>query len=227
MASEGHANRDIPAGWEHSRPRAALASALRHARPAVLAEDAPGVDASADFARESATHCRGHLACQPPAATHWSVRACDSQALARQPSNAFGCSRPAAASVKTFKLSRDQRFVEKLTDCGRTLSQSSDKALVLCVDEKSQIQAWIAPSRSADERAVANPDARLQTKTHDHAFAALKCPGGTVIGHCMPRHRHQEFLKFFGTFNGRLHPARFAHVLDNYGTHKHPVIQSW
>ena len=132
--------------------------------------------------------------------------------------------------VRTFKLSRDKKFVEKLTDVVGLYLNPPDKAVVLCVDEKSQIQAL-----QRSQPGLPMKKGRCGTLTHDYKrngtttlFAALNLLEGRVIGDCMERHRHQEFLKFLRRLH-REFPARLdLHlILDNYGTHKHPKVQQW
>lgn len=131
--------------------------------------------------------------------------------------------------VKTFKVSRDPRFVEKLTDVVGLYLNPPDKALVLCVDEKSQIQAL-----QRTQPGLPLKKGRLGTMTHDYKrhgtttlFAALNVLDGTVIGQCQGRHRHQEFLKFLRRLDKEF-PGRQLHlILDNYGTHKHPRVRDW
>lgn len=132
--------------------------------------------------------------------------------------------------TKTFKLSRDPKFLEKLTDVVGLYLNPPDKALVLCVDEKSQIQAL-----DRTQPALPLKKGRCGTMTHDYKrhgtttlFAALEVAQGKVIGQCSARHRHQEFLKFLKRLDSEF-PAgvRLHMVLDNYGTHKHPKVQDW
>jgi len=168
----------------------------------------------------------------PPNATHWSVRS-----LAK----AQGISRMAVQRiwkqhhlkphlVKTFKLSRDTHFVEKLYDVVGLYLNPPDKSLVLCVDEKSQIQAL-----DRTQPGLPLKKGRCGTMTHDYTrhgtttlFAALSMLDGKVIGDCMPRHRHQEFIRFLKTIDAKTAPELDLHlVVDNYGTHKHPRVKSW
>lgn len=234
LASEGHANRDIARRLETSRPTVLLWRQRFAAQgPQGLLEDAPGrgrkVQISVEKVRaivEATLHTR------PPAATHWSVRRMAkaqgvSPATVQRIWDAHGLQ---PHRVKTFKLSRDQRFVEKLTDVVGLYLNPPDKALVLCVDEKSQIQAL-----DRTQPGLPLKRGRCGTMTHDYKrhgtttlFAALNVLEGTVIGHCMPRHRHQEFLKFLRHLQRETPPQLALHVvLDNYGTHKHPAIQNW
>ena len=130
----------------------------------------------------------------------------------------------------TFKLSTDPAFVEKLTDIVGLYMNPPEKAVGLCVDEKSQIQAL-----DRTQPGLPMKKGRCGTFTHDYKrhgtttlFAALSMLDGTVIGECHGRHRHQEFLKFLRQLH-RAFPHRLAlHlILDNYGTHKHPAVQAW
>jgi len=132
--------------------------------------------------------------------------------------------------IKTFKLSRDKHFVEKLCDVVGLYLNPPDKSLVLCVDEKSQIQAL-------DRTQLGLPlkKGRCGTMTHDYKrngtttlFAALSMLDGKVIGDCMPRHRHQEFIRFLKKIDSEIPLGLNLHlIVDNYGTHKHPRVKSW
>lgn len=131
---------------------------------------------------------------------------------------------------KTFKLSRDKHFVEKLTDVVGVYLNPPDKAVVLCVDEKSRIQAL-----DRTHPGLPLKKGRCGTHTHDYVrhgtttlFAAPNVLDGKVIGQCLPRHRDQEFLKFLRTVDAEFPPELELHlILDNYGTHKHPKVQQW
>ena len=130
----------------------------------------------------------------------------------------------------TFKLSRDVKFLEKLTDVVGLYLNPPEKSLVLCIDEKSQIQAL-----DRTQPGLPLKKGRCGTFTHDYVrhgtttlFAALEILEGKVIGQCFPRHRHQEFLKFLHRLDDEFPEGLKLHlVLDNYGTHKHPKVQSW
>ena len=129
-----------------------------------------------------------------------------------------------------FKLSRDLKFLEKLTDVVGLYLNPPEKSLVLCLDEKSQIQAL-----DRTQPGLPLKKGRCGTFTHDYVrhgtttlFAALEILEGKVIGQCFPRHRHQEFLKFLRRLDDEFPENLNLHlVLDNYGTHKHPKVQSW
>jgi transposase/transcriptional regulator with XRE-family HTH domain len=132
--------------------------------------------------------------------------------------------------VKSFKLSRDARFMEKLTDVVGLYLNPPDQALVLCVDEKTQIQAL-----DRTQPGLPMKKGRLGTMTHDYKrngttclFAALELLQGKVIGQCFTRHRHQEFLRFMRRLDVAFPGKKVLHlVMDNYGTHKHPNVQAW
>ena len=132
--------------------------------------------------------------------------------------------------IKTFKLTRDKRFVEKLCDVVGLYLNPPDKSLVLCVDEKSQIQAL-----DRTQPGLPLKKGRCGTMTHDYKrhgtttlFAALSLLDGTVIGDCMPRHRHREFIRFLTKIDGETPPDLHLHlIVGNYGTHKHPRVKSW
>ena len=132
--------------------------------------------------------------------------------------------------VRAFKLSRDPRFTEKLTDVVGLYLDPPDKAIVLCVDEKSQIQALDRTQPSLPMKR-----GRAGTFTHDYKrngtttlFAALDLLDGTVIGECHARHRHQEFLAFLRRLDRSYPPELELHlIVDNYGTHTHPDVVRW
>ena len=168
----------------------------------------------------------------PPNATHWSTRL-----LARR----CGMSQSAISRIwrafalqphrsETFKLSRDPLFIEKVRDIVGLYLNPPDRALVLCVDEKAQIQALdrtqpLLPMRPG----------QVERRTHDYArhgttslFAALDLKTGRVTGECHRRHRSVEFRKFLDTVDQAVPPDLDVHlILDNYGTHKTPLIQRW
>ena len=132
--------------------------------------------------------------------------------------------------VKTFKLSNDQRFEEKLVDVVGLYLNPPENAIVLAMDEKSQIQALDRTQPSLPIR-----PGRAGTMTHDYKrngtttlFAALDVLTGSVIGQCLPRHRHVEFLKFLRTIDREVPNGLNIHlILDNYATHNHPNVKAW
>jgi transposase len=168
----------------------------------------------------------------PAAATHWSTRSLASQVGLSQTAvvriwHAFGLQ---PHRTETFKVSTDPFFVEKVRDVVGLYINPPDHAMVLCVDEKSQVQALdrtqpILPLRPG----------LPEQRTHDYErngtttlFAALDIATGRVIGQCYRRHRHQEFLKFLEVVDSKIPSEGEVHlVLDNYATHKTPKVVRW
>ncbi len=169
---------------------------------------------------------------QPEAATHWSTRTMAKVA------------RTSAATVsriwrshglkphlsKTFKVSNDIRFEEKLSDIVGLYMSPPERAVVLCCDEKSQVQAL-----DRTQPGLPLKRGRAETMTHDYKrhgtttlFAALNILDGSVISQCQPRHRHIEWLKFLKQIDANVAPDLQIHVvLDNYATHKHAKVLKW
>lgn len=168
----------------------------------------------------------------PPGATHWSCRTMAkkvgvSSATVQRIWSDLGL---APHRVDTFKVSTDPRFQDKLIDVVGLYLNPPEKAIVLCMDEKSQIQALDRTQASLPMVA-----GRAGTMTHDYKrngtttlFAALDVLTGTVIGQCLPRHRHDEFITFLNTINREVPKGLQVHlILDNYSTHKHADVQRW
>jgi transposase len=132
--------------------------------------------------------------------------------------------------VRTFKVSNDPQFVERLEDVIGLYLNAPEHALVLCADEKSQVQAL-----DRTQPGLPLKKGRASTMTHDYVrhgtttlFAALNVADGKVIGQCQARHRHQEWLKFLQLIDRQTEPDRELHlILDNYATHKHPKVKAW
>jgi transposase len=132
--------------------------------------------------------------------------------------------------TRSFKLSRDPRFVDKLKDVVGLYLNPPEHALVLSVDEKSQIQAL-----DRTQPGLPMKRGRAETMTHDYKrngtttlFAALNTLDGKVIGQCLPRHRHQEFLRFLRIIDRQTPKDHSLHlILDNYATHNHPEVKAW
>lgn len=168
----------------------------------------------------------------PQGATHWSTRSM-AQACGLSQSSVSRIWRAFALQphrTETFKLSKDPLFIEKVRDIVGLYLNPPDKALVLCVDEKSQIQALdrtqpLLPMRPG----------QVERRTHDYVrhgttslFAALDVKTGTIIGDCHARHRSLEFRSFLSTIDDAVPKGLDLHlVLDNYGTHKTPMIHRW
>ena len=172
------------------------------------------------------------LQTKPAGATHWSCRTmAEEQGMSKSTINRVWQSHGLQPHrTKRFNLSRDPKFLEKLTDIVGLYLNPPEKALVLCVDEKSQIQAL-----DRTQPGLPLKKGRCGTMTHDYKrngtttlFAALEVAQGKVIGQCYARHRHQEFLKFLKRLDAEFPAEIKLHVvMDNYGTHKHPKVQSW
>ena len=168
----------------------------------------------------------------PPNATHWSVRTL-AKHLGIRPNlvhRVWKAHNLRPFQVRTFKLSRDPKFVEKLVDVVGLYLNPPEHALVLCCDEKSQIQAL-----DRTQPGLPLKKGRCGTMTHDYKrngtttlFAALSMLDGKVIGDCMPRHRHQEWIKFLKLIDAQTPPGLDLHlIVDNYNTHKHPKVKAW
>ena len=169
---------------------------------------------------------------KPANATHWSTRtmaraAGISEASVRRIWRAHGLK---PHRVRTFKLSRDPEFTEKLEDIVGLYLSPPEHAMVLCADEKSQIQAL-----DRTQPGLPMKKGRCGTMTHDYKrngtatlFAALDALEGDVITMCEDRHRHQEWLKFLRVIDDIVPPEKQIHmIVDNYATHKHPKVQRW
>jgi transposase len=169
---------------------------------------------------------------KPPGETHWSCRSMAkatgvSPATVQRIWSARGLK---PHRVETLKLSRDPLFEEKLVDVVGLYLNPPEKAIVLCMDEKSQIQALDRTQPSLPMK-----PGRAGTMTHDYKrngtttlFAALDVLTGSVIGECLPRHRHEEFLKFLRIIDREVPKRLQIHlILDNYRTHKHADVNAW
>lgn len=169
---------------------------------------------------------------KPLDATHWSTRSMAaavglSSASVQRIWKAHGLK---PHLVRSFKLSRDPRFIDKLHDVVGLYLSPPEHALVFSVDEKSQIQAL-----DRTQPGLPMKYGQAETLTHDYKrngtttlFAALNTLDGKVIGQCLPRHRHQEFLKFLHTINKQTPKNIDLHlILDNYSTHNHPAVKEW
>jgi transposase len=168
----------------------------------------------------------------PVAATHWSTRSL-AKVMGLSPSTIGRIWRSHGLKphlTRTFKLSRDPRFLEKLDDVIGLYLNPPEHALVFSVDEKSQIQAL-----DRTQPGLPLVPGRAGTMTHDYKrhgtttlFTALNTLDGTVIGTCMPQHRHQEWIKFLRLIDRKTPKDKEIHLIaDNYATHKHPKVQEW
>jgi transposase len=172
------------------------------------------------------------LQSKPKGMTHWSCRLmAANQGISKSTvSNLWRSHNIKPHRTKTFKLSRDPKFLEKLTDVIGLYLNPPDQAMVLCVDEKSQIQAL-----NRTQPGLPLKKGRCGTMTHDYKrngtttlFAALDVLQGKVIGECRTRHRHQEFLKFLRRIDREFPGHTPLHlVIDNYGTHGTVEVKAW
>src|SRR5216683_6539316 len=169
---------------------------------------------------------------RPPNATHWSVRtvAADTGISKSTVARYFALFGLQPHRSKSFKLSTDPFFVEKVRDIVGLYLKPPDHALVLCVDEKSQVQALertqpVLPMGLGYVEGVTHDYYRHGTTT---LFAAFDVASGTVITQCKPRHRHQEFLAFLRHLDANMPADLELHLIaDNYATHKHPKVRAW
>ena len=199
---------------------AGLYDELRPGRPRTIADD------------QIAALLKRTLSRKPAAGTHWTVRLAARasgiskstvhrlfQAFALQPHRS-----------RSFKLSTDPFFIEKVRDIVGLYLNPPDHALVLCVDEKSQIQALnrtqpVLPMGLGYIEGITHDYVRHGTTT---LFAALDIATGTVFTECKPRHRHQEFLAFLRRLDACIPQEFDVHlIVDNYATHKHPKVRTW
>jgi transposase len=170
---------------------------------------------------------------EPPGeATHWTGRAMAKEVAIslRSVQRIWQAHRLQPHRLRTFKRSHDPEFAAKLEDIVGLYVDPPAHSLVLSIDEKSQIQAL-----DRTQPGLPIKPGKAGTMTHDYIrngittlFAALNVLDGTVLGRCMQRHRHQEFLRFLNTIEGAVPVGKVIHViLDNYGSHKHPKVIAW
>src|SRR5918998_290268 len=168
----------------------------------------------------------------PPEATHWTAAAM-AEAVGISLSSVqriWRAHRLRPHQIRTFKLSKDPQFAAKLRAIVGLYVAPPAHAVVLSVDEKPQIQAL-----DRTQPGLPLKPGRCGTVTHDYErngtttlFAALNVLDGTVVGRCMQRHRHQEFLRFLNAVEAAVPAGKLVHaVLDNYATHKHPKVRAW
>ena len=170
---------------------------------------------------------------EPPGeATHWTGRmmAKVTGLSLRTVQRIWATHRLQPHRLRSFKRSRDPEFITKLTDIAGLYLAPPRHAVVLSVDEKSQIQAL-----DRTQPGLPLKPGKAGTMTHDYVrhgtttlFAALNVLDGTVLGRCMARHRHQEFIRFLNAVEAAVPAGKLVHcILDNYATHKHPKVRAW
>jgi putative transposase len=233
MAAEGHTNQAIAqtiglsmqavCKWRKRytvQGLAGLHDELRPGRPRSISDE------------EVATLVRKTLQTKPKDGTHWTIRSIAKDAQLSRPAvhriwKAFGLQ---PHRQRHFKLSTDPFFVEKVRDIVGLYLNPPDKAMVLCVDEKSQIQALnrtqpLLPMGLGYAEGVTHDYVRHGTTT---LFAALDIATGQVLTRCKARHRHQEYLDFLKHVDANVPQNLDMHlVVDNYATHKHPTVKRW
>jgi transposase len=169
---------------------------------------------------------------KPAAATHWSVRTLGEKlgidkSMVHRVWQASGLK---PHLYKTFKVSSDKKFIEKVVDVVGLYLNPPEHALVLCADEKTSVQAL-----DRTQPGLPMVKGRLGTMTHDYKrngtttlFAALEMAEGHIIARCMNRHRHQEWIKFLNLVDRQTPQKLHLHlIVDNYSTHKHPQVKAW
>lgn len=234
QAADGIRNKDIAKKLGTDRQTVARWR-RRYAKSGLtgIAKDAPGRGRPA-VRRNALTKLvvERTLQTQPANATQWSVRTLAGE-LKVSPSMVYRIWRAHELKphqTRTFKLSKDPHFIEKLTDIVGLYLNPPEHAMVLCADEKSQIQAL-----DRTQPGLPLKKGRCGTMTHDYKrngtttlFAAMDLLEGRVLGICMPRHRHQEWLKFLRLIDKQTPKALDLHlIIDNYGSHKHPKVKRW
>lgn len=234
LAADGLSNTQIARGVGVSRPTAILwRERFREDGPEGLTKITPGRGRPVTYDAERVKQIiEATTQTKPAGATHWSTRTMAkaqgiSKATVQRIWSAHGLQ---PHRTKRFKLSKDPRFTEKLTDVVGLYLNPPDKAVVLCVDEKSQIQAL-----QRTQPGLPMKKGRSGTMTHDYKrhgtttlFAALNLLDGRVIGECMAKHRHQEFLRFLRRLDREFPKETPLHlVLDNYGTHTETSVLRW
>ena len=234
LAAAGKMNKDISIEAGTTRQTVGLwRSRFAQERLAGIEKDAPGRGRPATRRNEVARLIIERTTqTLPTNATHWSVRTLArelgvSSSMVHRVWKANGLK---PHLVRTFKVSNDPCFVEKLLDVVGLYLNPPEHALVLCADEKSQIQALDRTQPGLPMR-----PGRCGTLTHDYKrhgtttlFAAIELAEGQLIGTCMPRHRHQEWIKFLKLLDEETPPELDLHlIVDNYATHKHPNVKKW
>jgi len=234
LAAAGTSNSEIARQVGVSRPTVLLwRERFLEGSLEALTQIAPGRGRRATYDADRVSQIvQATLQTKPPGVTQWSTRSMAkaqgvSKATVQRIWSAHGLQ---PHRTKGFKLSKDPHFTEKLIDVVGLYLSPPDKAVVLCVDEKSQVQAL-----QRTQPGLPMKKGRCGTMTHDYKrhgtttlFAALNVLDGKVTGECMPRHRHQEFLRFLRRID-REFPKKLAlHlILDNYATHKQPKVKEW
>src|SRR5437588_11286174 len=233
-AAEGLANRELARKLSTSVPTVLLWRKRYENRGlAGIVEDQPrsgrpkGISAEREAAIVEAT-----MKTTPQDATHWSVRgmAASQKVSPATVQRIWKRHKLQPHRVESFKFSNDPEFAAKVRDIVGLYMNPPDQAIVLSVDEKSQIQAL-----HRTQPILPLPPGLPERQTHDYErhgtttlFAAVNVAAGKILAQCQPRHRHQEFLRFLKQIDTATDPTLDIHlILDNYGTHKHPQVKRW
>jgi transposase len=234
LSAEGQKNKDIALPLSTLRKTVGLwRNRFLEQRLAGLERDAPRSGRKPQARAAVAQQIVETTTQQRPAhATHWSTRSLAKHlgVSASMVQRVWRANQRQPHRVKTFKVSNDKHFTEKLLDVVGLYLSPPEHAIVLCVDEKTQIQAL-----DRTQKSLPLYPGRCGTLTHDYKrngvttlFAALNVLEGLVIASCMPRHRHQEWIKFLAQIDASTPPDVDLHLIaDNYATHKHPKVQRW
>ena len=233
-AAEGRENKDIAAELGTLRKTVGLwRKRFASGRLAGIEQDAPRGGRPATARQEVAAQIVATTTGERPRqATHWSTRSL-ARHLGTSPSmvqRVWKETNLQPHRVKTFKVSNDPRFAEKLVDVVGLYLNPPEHAIVLCVDEKTQIQAL-----DRTQKSLPIYPGRQATLTHDYKrngtttlFAALNVAEGNVLAACKQRHRHQEWIDFLKQIDeGTPDDVDLHLIADNYATHKHPQVQRW
>jgi transposase len=231
LAADGVANYEIARRLEISRNQV-IAWRGRFAKGGLVAIESDLPRSGRKPTIDAAEIVRVTTQTTPEGATHWSTRKLAaklgiSDTTVLKVWQAHGLK---PHLVETFKVSRDPKFVEKLEDIVGLYMSPPEHALVLCCDEKSQVQAL-----DRTQPGLPLKKGRASTMTHDYKrngtttlFAALNVLDGQVIAQCQQRHRHTEWLRFLRQIDRETPKDKALHlVCDNYATHKHPTVQAW
>jgi transposase len=233
-AAEGRRNQDIAAELQTMKKTVSLwRSRFASERIAGIEKDAPRPGRTPSIPAETVEAIlRKTTREKPPGATHWSTRTLAkvvgvSKATVQR---VWAANRLKPHLVKTFKVSNDPLFAEKLRDVVGLYLNPPERAVVLSCDEKTQIQAL-----DRTQKGLPIHPGRCGTMTHDYKrngtttlFAAIDLAQGKVIGTCQQKHRHQEWIKFLKLIDEQTDPDLDLHlIVDNYATHKHPRVKTW
>ena len=234
LAADGKENREIATETGFTRPTVGLwRTRFAVKRIAGIEKDAPRGGRRPTRANRLARQILERTTqTKPKNATHWSVRtmAAATGVSCSMVHRIWRSHNLQPHRVRTFKISRDPDFIEKVTDIVGLYLNPPERALVFCADEKSQIQAL-----DRTQPGLPLKPGRCGTMTHDYKrngtttlFAAIEMAEGRLIGTCMPRHRHQEWIKFLEVIDHDTPATIDLHlIVDNYATHKHPRVKRW